>query len=78
MKKIILASAFALVCGTPLAFAANSGMSNGVSIQHCSDLTNHYKSKAPANAASICRQDPHKNNNSLAGDHPRDHEASRR
>lgn len=78
MKKIILASAFALVCATPLAFAANSGMNGGLNIQHCSDLSNQYKSKVPANAASICRQDPHKTNNSAAGSHPRDHEASRR
>ncbi len=78
MRKIILVSALALVCGTPLAFAANSGMNSGVNIEHCSDLANQYKSMAPANAATVCRQDPHKTNNSAAGDHPRDHEASRR
>jgi len=78
MRKIILASVFALLCGAPLASAANSGMNNGVNIQHCSDLTNQYKSEAPANAATVCRQAPHKTNNSPAGGHPRDHETSRR
>ncbi len=57
MKKIILASAIALVCGSPLAFAASNNAS--LNTQHCS-----YSDKG----TSACRQDLHKNNVARIGD----------
>jgi len=54
MKKIILAAAVAMVAGTPLAFAANSGNMGDTepSSRHCSYL---------GEKADLCHQDRHKN-----------------
>ena len=69
MKKIILASAAALVIGAPLAFAANSNMNSGaLTTQHCSYLETQYKSQPSEKALSLCRQDRHKNDVSRIGD----------
>ena len=56
MKKIILASAIALVCGSPLAFAANSNVL--LNTQHCNNSDK---------GTSVCRQEPHKNDVSHLG-----------
>ena len=56
MKKIILASAIALVCGSPLAFAANSNVS--LNTQHCNNSDK---------GTFVCRQEPHKNDVSHLG-----------
>lgn len=56
MKKIILASAIALVCGSPLAFAANSNVS--LNTQHCNNSDK---------GTTVCRQEPHKNDVSHLG-----------
>ena len=74
MKKILMASAIALVCGAPLAFAATGNMNNGaLTTQHCSYLETQmsgakFKSQAAEdNALSLCRQDRHKNHVSKLG-----------
>jgi hypothetical protein len=56
MKKIILASAIALVCGSPLAFAAGNAAS--LNTQHCSNSDK---------GTTVCRQEPHKNDVSHMG-----------
>ena len=56
MKKIILASAIALVCGSPLAIAAGNAAS--LNTQHCNNSDK---------GTTVCRQEPHKNDVSHMG-----------
>jgi hypothetical protein len=69
MNKIVLASAIALVCGAPMAFAAGNGIGNAApTTDHCSYLDTQYNSQAATEKAmSACRQDPHKNDVSKLG-----------
>src|SRR5688572_11902309 len=76
MNKIPLMAAVALVLGTPLAFAADSGLPSPAlaTTEHCSRLETQFpikddatsysaakKQAAEQNAMSLCRQDKHKN-----------------
>jgi hypothetical protein len=76
MKKILIATAVALVAASPLAFAANSTppSSAALTTEHCSYVEQtfakdraHYKTEAAYQTAvekalSLCRQDRHKHN----------------
>ena len=75
MKKVLIATAVALVTGTPLAFAAGytPNPPAALTTMHCSYVNQHFAYDRPKYASesdyrvalqqaySFCRQDKHKN-----------------